>query len=68
MARRKIGKWPEICAAREMLDQRAMRHMTHSGVTLWLKTTLESAQCDTVFAQNDGRIAVMAKKPAGGAV
>jgi len=37
-------------------------------VTFWAEKALESLQCDTVLAQNGGRIAVMAKKPAGAAV
>jgi hypothetical protein len=39
-----------------------MRHMAHLCVTFWPKKALESAQCDTVLARNDGRIIVMAKK------
>jgi hypothetical protein len=34
----------------------------HPCVTFWPENALELAQCDTVLAQNDGRIAVMAKK------
>jgi hypothetical protein len=47
------------------LSLRAMRHMAHSCVTFSPEKTLEWAQCDTVLAQNGGRIGVMAKKPAG---
>jgi hypothetical protein len=42
-----------------------MRHMSRSCVSFWPKKALESAQCDTVLAQNGGRIAMMAKKSAG---
>ena len=62
-----IRKWPEICPAHECCTGRRMRHMAHLCVTFWPEKTLESAQCDTVLAQNGGRIAVRAKKP-GGAV
>ena len=41
----------------------SMRHMAHFCVILWPEKALESPQCDTVLAQNEGRIAVMAKKP-----
>jgi hypothetical protein len=42
-----------------------MLQVAHFCVTFWPKKALESPQCDTVLAQNGGRIALMAKKPAG---
>jgi hypothetical protein len=62
LAPRASKKWGKLAASADRAAAREMRHMTHSSVSLWPKTALESAQCDTVFAQNDGRIGVMAKK------
>jgi hypothetical protein len=39
--------------------------MTHFCVTFRPNMTPKSPLCDTVLAQNGGRIALMAKKPAG---
>jgi hypothetical protein len=43
-----------------------MRHMAHFCVAFRPKATPKRRQCDTVLAKNAGRIAVTAKKPAGG--
>jgi len=45
-----------------------MRHVAHSCVSFWPEKALESPQCDTVLAQNGGRIAAIAKKLAGAGV
>jgi hypothetical protein len=45
-----------------------MRHMTHLGPLFGAKTTLESAQCDTVLAQCDVESGATAKKRAGAGI
>jgi hypothetical protein len=46
----------------EMLDQKRTRHMAHSCVTFWFKTTPKRRQCDTILAESDTEIVAMAEK------